>query len=110
MDTLKDSQSILYSSSILLIGKIAIPIVYVDDIVLTGDFDEDITKLKKFLPQEFEIKGLVILEYFQGMEVARTRKGIAVSQRKYTLDLLKETEMLGCKPADMPDLFAVSVL
>lgn len=49
MDTLKDSQSVLYSSSILFTGKIAIPIVYVDDIVLTGDFDEDITKLKIFL-------------------------------------------------------------
>jgi hypothetical protein len=36
------------------------------------------------------------------MEVARSRKGIYVSQRKYVLDLLKETGMLGCKPADTP--------
>ena len=28
--------------------------------------------------------------------------GIAVSQRKYVLDLLKETRMLGCKLVDMP--------
>ena len=32
------------------------------------------------------------------MEVTRNRGGIFVSQRKYTLDLLKETIMLGCKP------------
>ncbi|RVW83767.1 Retrovirus-related Pol polyprotein from transposon RE1 [Vitis vinifera] len=36
------------------------------------------------------------------MEVARSRKGIVVSQRKYILDLLKETGMLGCKPIDTP--------
>jgi hypothetical protein len=36
------------------------------------------------------------------MEVARSRKGIYVSQRKYVLDLLKETGMIGCKPADTP--------
>ncbi|RVW71297.1 Retrovirus-related Pol polyprotein from transposon RE1 [Vitis vinifera] len=34
--------------------------------------------------------------------VARSRKGIVVSQRKYILDLLKETGMLGCKPIDTP--------
>ena len=28
--------------------------------------------------------------------------GIAVSQHKYALDLLKETRMLGCKPTNTP--------
>ncbi|CAH1437806.1 unnamed protein product [Lactuca virosa] len=36
------------------------------------------------------------------MEIARSRKGISVSQRKYTLDLLEETGLLGCKPASVP--------
>ena len=36
------------------------------------------------------------------MEVARTAKGILVTQRKYTLDLLKNTGMIGCKPAATP--------
>ncbi|RVW26484.1 Retrovirus-related Pol polyprotein from transposon RE2 [Vitis vinifera] len=42
------------------------------------------------------------LKYFLGMEIARSKKGIAVSQRKYVLDLLNETGMLGCKPAETP--------
>lgn len=41
------------------------------------------------------------------MEVARSREGISISQRKYTLDLLKETSMTGCKPTDTPIKFNV---
>ena len=36
------------------------------------------------------------------MEVATSQGGIFVSQRKYTLYLLKETRMLGCKPTNAP--------
>lgn len=50
----------------------------------------------------FEIKDLGMLRYFLGMEIARNRSGIYVSQRKYVLDLLKETGLLGCKPVDTP--------
>ena len=34
------------------------------------------------------------------MEVARSKEDILVTQRKCTLDLLKETDMIGCKPAE----------
>lgn len=59
--------------------------------------------------QEFEIKDLRHLKYYLGMEVARTRKGISVSQRKYILDLLKKTRMIGCKPAESPMDFIVKL-
>lgn len=83
-------------------GKLAVLIVYVDDIILTGDYEEEICTIKSLLAAEFEIKDLGNLKYFLGMEIARSRKGISVSQRKYVLDLLKETGMLGCKPVDTP--------
>ena len=54
---------------------------------------------------EFEIKDLENLKYFLEMEVTRSKPGIFVSQRKYTLDLLIETDMLGCRPADTPIKF-----
>lgn len=69
-------------------GKTTILIVYVDDIIVTGDCEEEIRSLKVFLAQEFEIKDLGNLKYFLGMEVARSKKGISISQRKYVLDLL----------------------
>ena len=83
-------------------GKIAILIVYVDDIVLTGSDKEELERLKRRLATEFEIKDLGALKYFLGMEFARSKEGIFVNQRKYVLDLLGETGQLGCKPAKTP--------
>ncbi|KAL5739625.1 hypothetical protein ACOSQ2_028805 [Xanthoceras sorbifolium] len=59
-------------------------------------------RLKGLLAKEFEIKDLGTLKYFLGMKIARSKAGISVSQRKYVLDLLKETGILGCKPTETP--------
>ena len=83
-------------------GKRAILIVYVDDMVITGDDNNEIDNLKNCLQAEFKVKDLGQLQYFLGMEIARSKKGIFISQRKYTLDLLQETGKLGCKPATTP--------
>ncbi|CAN1141377.1 Retrovirus-related Pol polyprotein from transposon TNT 1-94 [Linum perenne] len=83
-------------------GKIAILIVYVDDIIITGNDNEEIKQLKLRLSREFELKDLGEMKYFLGMEVARNGNELLISQRKYILDLLHETGMIGCKPADSP--------
>jgi hypothetical protein len=76
--------------------------VYVDDIIITGDDEQGIKYLKENLSKEFEVKDLGGLKYFIGIEVARSPQGIVLSQRKYALDLLNETGMLGCRPASTP--------
>ena len=81
-------------------GRIAVIIVYVDDIILTGDDVDEIRRLKEHLVLEFEIKDLGPLKYFLGIEVARSKKGLVVSQKKYVIDLLKEAGMSGCRPVD----------
>ncbi|XP_074556441.1 uncharacterized protein LOC141812295 [Curcuma longa] len=83
-------------------GKVAILIVYVDDIILTGDDETELAVLKKNLAKEFQIKDLGVLKYFLGMEFARSKEGIFVNQRKYILDLLGETGLLGCKMVETP--------
>lgn len=82
--------------------SITILIVYVDDIIVTGNDCQEIENIKSMMAREFEVKDLGLLKYFLGMEIARSKRGISVSQRIYTLDLLEETGMLGCKPSKTP--------
>ena len=77
-------------------------IVYVDDIVMTGNCPEEIDLIKQILHDNFRIKDLGTLKYFLGIEVAHFPTGISICQRKYCLDLLKDSGMLGCKPATTP--------
>jgi Reverse transcriptase (RNA-dependent DNA polymerase) len=78
-------------------GHITMLAVYVDDMIITSNDEDEIARLKMRLGKEFEVKDLGHLRYFLGIEVARGPKGIVLSQRKYVLDLLKEICMLGCK-------------
>nr|CAD1837598.1 unnamed protein product [Ananas comosus var. bracteatus] len=76
--------------------------VYVDDIVITGNDTAGISSLKLFLQTQFQTKDWGRLKYFLGIEVTRCKRGIFLSQRKYVLDLLAETEKLGAKPCSAP--------
>lgn len=73
--------------------------VYADDMIVTSDNEREIAQLKVRLGKKFEVKDLSLLQYFLGIEIARGAEGIVLSQRKYVLDLLTDTSMLGSKPA-----------
>ena len=76
--------------------------MYVDDMVVTENDLSEITALQRQLATEFKLKDLGNLKYFLGIEVARSAQGISLCQRKYVMDLLTETSMLDCKPAETP--------
>jgi Reverse transcriptase (RNA-dependent DNA polymerase) len=77
-------------------------LVYVDDIIIIGNDNDEIKKVKQLLKNEFDIKDLGTLSYFLRIEIAHSSKGLFLSQRKYVLDLLKETDKLGAKPTGTP--------
>ncbi|XP_028752907.1 uncharacterized protein LOC114712518 [Neltuma alba] len=64
-----------------------------------------ISSLKSFLNSHFQTKDLGPLKYFLGIEVLRNKKGILLTQRKYVLDLLKETAKLGAAPNSFPMIY-----
>jgi len=70
--------------------------------IITGDDEIEKQTLKERLTAQFEMKDLGKLKYFLGIEVAYSRQGIFISQRKYILNLLKETRKLGCKTIEVP--------
>ena len=55
--------------------------MYVDGIIFTRDFLEEMLKIKIILAREFEIKDLRTLRYFLGMEVARPKNVILYLNR-----------------------------
>lgn len=54
------------------------------------------------LSQQFHIKDLGPVSYFLGLEIDRSSASFFVSQRKYTLDLLKEFGMMKATPLKLP--------
>ena len=64
----------LFTSTIW--SSITVILVYVDDIIITGNYELAIKALKDFLHHCFHMKDLGILKYFLVIEIARSSKGI----------------------------------
>lgn len=54
------------------------------------------------LQLHFKIKDLREMKYFLGLEIARSKQGILVCQRKFALDLIADVGLTGSKPANTP--------
>ncbi|GJT84605.1 putative RNA-directed DNA polymerase [Tanacetum coccineum] len=83
-------------------GNFVALLVYVDDIIITGNNVDEIEKFKSYLNTKFMIKDLGKLKYFLGIEVIDTDRGLCLSQKKYCLDLLSNFGLLACKPSAIP--------
>lgn len=77
-------------------------LVYVDDIVISGNDSAALCTFKSYLSDCFKMKDLGPLKYFLGIEVARSSAGLFLYQRKYTLDIISEAGLLGAKPSGFP--------
>ncbi|KAJ0435743.1 putative RNA-directed DNA polymerase [Helianthus annuus] len=97
-------QSLCDHSMYILSAKsvFVVLLVYVDDIIVTGNSDVEIVKIKKQLSDSFQIKDLGVLKYFLGIDVMYVDDGVCLNQRKYCLELLSEFGYLGVKPVNTP--------
>ncbi|WZZ73743.1 hypothetical protein YC2023_085113 [Brassica napus] len=81
---------------------IVVSLIYVDDIIITGSDKDGIISTKAFFKSTFDIKDLGELKYFLWIEMCRSKEGLFLSQRNYTLDLLNEAGKLGERIAKTP--------
>ena len=77
-------------------------LLYVDDMIITGDDPNGIQELKDFLSQQFEIKDLGHLSYFLGLEITHFTYGLYITQAKYASDLLSRVGLTDSKMVDTP--------
>ncbi|KAK3041741.1 hypothetical protein RJ639_000665 [Escallonia herrerae] len=77
-------------------------LLYVDDVLITGNDVEGIGELKQLLCQSFQMKDLGPLTYFLGLQVQHSSCGYTVIQWKYTMDLIKCANLTDQKCIDTP--------
>ncbi|RDX62731.1 hypothetical protein CR513_58904, partial [Mucuna pruriens] len=68
-------------------GKLTFLLVYVDDMIVTGDDEIGKLTLKEKLATQFEMKELGKLKYFVGREVAYSKQG---RDSMYSISLKKQ--------------------
>ena len=81
---------------------ITILLLYVDDMIITGDDMQGIQDLKHFLGLQFEMKDLGPLNYFLGLQVSSSADGYYLTQAKYTFDLISRVSITDSKIVDTP--------
>ena len=77
-------------------------LLYVDDIILTGNDSVFTTSIIQLLSSTFVLKVLGILHYFLGLQIEYTDLGLFVHQTKYATNLLSKFAMSYCKPCKTP--------
>ena len=75
-------------------------LLYVDDMIITGNDLSGIQELKDFLSQQFEMKDLGHLNYFLGLQITHSTNGLYITQVKYASDLLSRAGLTDNKTVD----------
>jgi hypothetical protein len=68
-------------------------LLYVDDMIITGDDPEYIAFVKARLSEQFLMSDIDPLRYFLGIEFSSSSEGFYLSQEKCILDLLDWTSL-----------------
>nr|GEU29892.1 hypothetical protein [Tanacetum cinerariifolium] len=93
---------LILPSSLLQKDQALLHLIYVDDILITGNDTFMIKSIKHQLDITFSIKDLGSLHYYLGIEILQNSTvGLVMSQRKYALDI-QCANMMNHKPSTIP--------
>ncbi|KAJ0600057.1 putative RNA-directed DNA polymerase [Helianthus annuus] len=93
-----NSSLFVYSSG----GTLLYLLVYVDDIILTGNNSQAIDQVVRNLSMSFAIQDMGRLSYFLGIEILYSGQDILLSQQKYINELLQRAGLSNAHPVDSP--------
>uniref|UniRef100_A0A3Q7F5P2 Reverse transcriptase Ty1/copia-type domain-containing protein n=1 Tax=Solanum lycopersicum TaxID=4081 RepID=A0A3Q7F5P2_SOLLC len=82
--------------------SIVVILIYVDDLVITGNNQDLIYEAKQYLHSKFKVKDLGPLTYFLGIEIMRSKHRALLNQRKYALEVISNAGLSEAKPASTP--------
>ncbi|XP_044428537.1 uncharacterized mitochondrial protein AtMg00810-like, partial [Triticum aestivum] len=77
-------------------------LLYVDDMLITGDDQKYIAFVKRKLSKQFKMSDLGSLSYFLGIGVDHTEEGYYLSQHRYTQDLISRSALSDTRTAATP--------
>ena len=78
-------------------------LLYVDDMIITGDDFNGIQELTDFLNQQFEMKDFKHLSYFLGLKIIHSTDSLYITQVKYASELLSRVGLTDSKSIDTPN-------
>eukprot|EP00253_Pinus_taeda_P009572 PITA_09572 len=90
-------------------GKILIVVLYVGDVIFTGNDDYLIENFKIVMKEEFEMTDMGLLRYFLGIEVEQNGNGIFISQAKYVNEVLERFNIQERKAAITPTVMGLKL-
>ena len=93
-----DASLFIYNSN----GVLMYMLVYVDDIILTGNNTDHINRFVQSFSQHFSLKDLGSLSYFLGIEATHKSTGLLLTQKRYITDLLHRNNMTNAKAVATP--------
>jgi hypothetical protein len=93
-----DPSLFIYASGTIL----AYFLVYVDDLLLTGNDASFLNHFIQSLSNRFSLKHMGTPHYFLGIELVPSRTGLFLSQHKFIRDILEKFDMDAAKPTHTP--------
>jgi hypothetical protein len=76
--------------------------VYVDDLIITGSYRDNIRSFKEEMAATFKMSDLDLLHYYLDIEVKQSASDISLSQCAYAMKIFERSDMTGCNPCHVP--------
>jgi hypothetical protein len=77
-------------------------LLYVDDLIIAGEDEKNISRLKRSLKEHFEMKDLNKVSKYLGINIIEKENSIELDQKDYILEVLRKYNMENCNPVATP--------